>query len=78
MVRKEGLKRVHDVSDDDSGLDVDLTGAVVQVHGTWAKGPGHTDNPAAADAELGRAMFEVIADAVAGFYSNFAGLPEIS
>ena len=77
MVREEGLKRVHDVSEDDSGLDVDLTGAVVQVHGTWAKGPGHTDNPAAADAELGRAMFEVIADAVADFYSNFAGLTAI-
>jgi creatinine amidohydrolase len=74
LVREEGLKQVRDVSHDDSGLDVDLTGATVQMHGTWGKGPGHSDNPAAADAELGRAMFEVITEAVATFYTNFASV----
>lgn len=76
LVRAEGLKQVRDVSEDNTGLDVDLTGAVVQPHGVWAKGPGHTDNPAAADPELGRAMFDVIADAVADFYVNYASLPD--
>jgi len=47
----------------------------VQTYGTFQAGPGHTDNPADATAELGNAMLEVIVAEVAQFYRNFAKVP---
>lgn len=72
LVSEEGLGRVYDVSGEGDSLDIDLAGATVQIHGAWQKGPGHTDNPADATAELGQALFETIVGAVANFYSEFA------
>lgn len=57
------------------GLSVRLEGAVVQTHGTWGKGPGYTDEPAAATAELGTQMLEIIVQQVATFYRNLAAVP---
>ena len=71
-VDEQARQQVDDVSTADIGLDVDLTGAVVQSHGTWQKGPGHTDNPAAATAELGTAMLEIIVGEVARFFREFS------
>ena len=67
----EALAKVEDQSSAAGGLDVDLTGAVVQTYGTFQAGPGHTDNPADATPELGNAMLEVIVAQVAQFYRNF-------
>ena len=61
-----------DQSNAAGGLDVSLTGAVVQSYGTFQAGPGHTDNPAEATAELGAAMMEVAVAEVAQFFRNFA------
>ena len=52
-----------------------LTGAVVQSYGTFQAGPGHTDNPADATAELGNALLDVIVEEVAQFFRNFAQVP---
>jgi creatinine amidohydrolase len=68
-------QQVDDVSSANIGLDIDLTGAVVQSHGTWQNGPGHTDNPAAATAELGVAMLEIIVAEVARFFREFSKVP---
>ena len=64
-----------DQSDTAAGLDVPLTGAVVQSYGTFQAGPGHTDNPADATAELGNALLDVIVEEVAQFFRNFAQVP---
>jgi creatinine amidohydrolase/Fe(II)-dependent formamide hydrolase-like protein len=66
---------VTDMEGKDSGLDVDLTGAVVQTHGAWGKGPGHTDNPAAASAELGEKLLDIAATEVARFFRDFSKVP---
>jgi creatinine amidohydrolase len=55
----------------DNGLDAPLEGAVVQEHGTWAAGPGYSDNPAAATAEAGEVYLEVIVQRVADFLVAF-------
>jgi len=75
LVSQAGIAKTSDQSAVDDGLDVDLAGAVVQVHGTWQKGPGHTDNPAAASAEEGQALLDIIIDAVADFYIGFRATP---
>jgi creatinine amidohydrolase/Fe(II)-dependent formamide hydrolase-like protein len=49
-----------------------LAGATVQVHGAWAASVGYTDNPAAASAEEGRALLEVIVQRVSEFLAAFA------
>ena len=67
--------KVKDMSAEDSGLDVDLTGAVVQTYGAWGRGPGHTDNPAAANAELGERLLEVMVAEVARFFRDFSRVP---
>ena len=67
--------KVKDMADEVSGLDADLTGAVVQTYGAWGKGPGHTDNPAAASAELGEKMLEVLVAEVARLFRDFARVP---
>lgn len=66
---------VDDVDAAALGLSVRLEGAVVQTHGAWGRGPGHTDNPAAADAGLGTQMLAVIVEKVAGFFRSVAALP---
>lgn len=75
LVREEIRQATTYASPEDLGLDVDLAGAMVQVHGTWGKGPGHTDHPATASAELGEALLEVMVDAIAEFYVGFGDVP---
>jgi len=75
LVREEVRLATKYASPEDLGLDVDLAGAMVQVHGTWGKGPGHTDHPAKASAELGTALLEVMVEAIAEFYAGFAAVP---
>ena len=74
LVREEVRQATRYAAPEELGLDVDLAGAVVQVHGTWGKGPGHTDHPAQASAELGRALLEVLVEAIAEFYAGFAAV----
>ncbi len=74
-VDADALAKVEDQSKAAGGLDVALTGAVVQTYGTFQAGPGHTDNPADATAELGNAMLEIIVEEVAQFYRDFATIP---
>ena len=74
-VDEEARQKVKDVSQADEGLDVDLSGAVAQSYGTWQAGPGYTDNPAEATAELGEAMLDIIVVQVAHFFREFARLP---
>ncbi len=78
-VDEDARSKVRDMEDEGSGLDVDLTGAVVQTYGAWGKGPGHTDNPAAATGELGGKMLDIIVAEVARFFRDFAKVagPEI-
>jgi len=47
----------------------------VQTHGAWGKGPGHTDNPAAASAELGEKLLDIAATEVARFFRDFSKVP---
>lgn len=75
LVSQEGIAKTSDQSESDEGLDVDLAGAMVQVHGTWQRGPGHTDDPAAASAEQGKVLLDTIVDAVADFYLGFHAVP---
>jgi len=75
LVREDVRQATKFARPEDLGLDVDLAGATVQVHGTWGKGPGHTDHPAAASAELGQALFDVMVDAVAEFLVGFGEVP---
>jgi creatinine amidohydrolase len=74
-VDADALASVKDESEADSGLDVNLAGAVVQTYGAWPASPGHTDNPAAATPELGHAMLEIMVAEVARFYSDFERIP---
>jgi len=74
-VNAEALAAVEDQSAAAAGLDANLTGATVQTYGVFQAGPGHTDNPADASAELGNAMLDVIVAEVAQFYRNFASAP---
>jgi creatinine amidohydrolase len=71
-VDEEARGKVRDMEKEGSGLDVPLTGAVVQTHGAWGKGPGHTDNPAAATAELGTKLLDIAAREVAQFFRDFS------
>jgi len=59
----------------DSGLDVGLEGGTVQEYGTWAAGPGYSDNPAAATAEAGQACLDIIVQRTADFLIAFHRLP---
>lgn len=71
LVFADGLAQTEDVSKKNLGLMVPLTGATVQVNGAWGAGPGYTDEPAAATADEGKAMLEVIVEEVAGLLVNF-------
>jgi creatinine amidohydrolase len=65
-----------DMSAESTGLDVELTGAVVQTYGAWSRSPGHTDDPAAASAGLGKQMLDIIVEQVACFFRNFGRAPD--
>lgn len=71
LVSQEGLKQTKDQSQAKGGLFAALTGGTVQVHGAWAASVGYTDDPAAATAEEGRAMLEIIVQRVADFLVAF-------
>lgn len=72
LINDEGMSRVQDMSTAAGGLFNPMAGATVQSHGTWADGPGYTDNPAAATAEEGQAILDVVVERVAEFYTAFA------
>jgi creatinine amidohydrolase len=74
-VDEEARARTRDATREGAGLDVPLTGAVVQTYGTWGKGPGHTDHPGAASAELGHRLLTIMVDCVAQFFRNFSQVP---
>ena len=74
-VDSEALAKVSDMSAENTGLDVDLAGAVVQTYGAWGAGPGHTDNPAAATPELGKALLEILVREVARVLRDFGQIP---
>jgi len=68
-------QQVDDVSADDIGLNIDLTGAVAQSYGVWQKGPGHTDDPKQATPELGNALLEITVAEAARFLREFSRHP---
>ena len=72
LVDQEAIADMGDEIQENAGLDVGLSGAMVQVHGEWQAGLGYTDNPADASPEEGKAMLEIITDSVASFYAAFA------
>jgi creatinine amidohydrolase len=74
-VNENARQNVRNMAEEESGLDVDLTGATVQTYGAWGKGPGHTDNPAAASADVGAKMIDIIVAEVARFFRDFSKLP---
>lgn len=72
LVSQEGMSRIVDQSGKRAGIfSKDLVGGTVQRHGTWAVSVGYTDNPAAATAEEGKAMLEIIVQRVADFIVAF-------
>ena len=73
LVDQEAIADMGDEIQENAGLDVGLSGAMVQVHGEWQAGLGYTDNPADASPEEGKAMLEIITDSVATFYAAFSG-----
>lgn len=74
-VDEKARAKVTDVEKAGQGLDVPLTGAVVQTHGAWGKSPGHTDNPALATAELGEQLLDIAVNEVAQFFRDFSKVP---
>lgn len=72
LVDQEAIADMGDQIQENTGLDVGLSGALVQAHGEWQAGLGYTDNPADGSAEEGAAMLEIIVDSVATFYAAFA------
>ena len=71
LIDPAGMGEVQDLSAKREGLFAPLSGAPVQRHGAWAVGAGYTDNPAAASAEEGNALLEVVAARVAEFLVAF-------
>jgi creatinine amidohydrolase/Fe(II)-dependent formamide hydrolase-like protein len=71
LIDPVGLAQAQSVAQN-QGLFAPLAGATVQVHGAWAASVGYTDNPAAASAEEGRALLEVIVQRVSEFLAAFA------
>ena len=72
LVPAEGLAQTEDLTKAPSGLFGAMAGATVQSHGGWAAGTGYTDNPAAASAEEGTAILEIVVAQVANFFRAFA------
>lgn len=71
LIDPEGLKQVRDLSQEKGGLFAAMSGATMQKHGAWAASTGYTDNPAAASAEEGRALLEVVTRRVSEFFIAF-------
>ncbi len=72
LVNQEGLAQTRDQSRSDGGLfSKALVGGTVQRHGTWAASTGYSDKPAAASAEVGRQMLDIVVNKVAEFYVAF-------
>jgi len=72
LVNTEGLGQTRDQSTTNQGLfSQALVGGTVQVHGAWAASTGYSDNPAAATAEEGKAMLEIVVSTVADFLVAF-------
>lgn len=74
-VDEKARTAVTDMEGEATGLDARITGAVVQTHGAWGEGPGHTDNPAVATAELGSKLLDIAVDEVATFFRDFIKVP---
>lgn len=72
LITPEGLAQTRDVTRTKHGLFGSMAGATVQVHNAWASGVGYTDNPAAATAEEGRAILDIVVKSVADFFAAFA------
>lgn len=73
LVNPEGLAQTTDQSNVEGGLfSAALTGGTVQVHGTWAASTGYSDAPAAATAEEGKAMMDIVVSKVADFFVAFS------
>jgi creatinine amidohydrolase len=71
LIDPDGLAQVKDLTQQRAGLFAPLTGATVQRHGAWAASTGYTDNPAAASAEEGKALLEVVVQRVTDFLVAF-------
>ncbi|MEX1018584.1 MAG: creatininase family protein [Litorilinea sp.] len=71
LVDADALAKVEDASAKSGGIFGRLVGGMVQTHGTWAVSDGHSDNPALASADEGRALLDVITDQVAEFFVTF-------
>ena len=71
LVDRATLDQMGSDMQENTGLDVGLSGAVVQVHGEWQAGAGYTDNPADACESDGRALLDIIVRAIADFYIAF-------
>jgi creatinine amidohydrolase len=72
LVNQEGLGQTVDQSKKDQGLfSKALVGGMVQRHGVWAASTGYSDNPAAATADEGRALLEIVVERVAEFIVAF-------
>jgi creatinine amidohydrolase len=71
LIDPTGLAQTPDLSQQQRGLFAPLAGATIQKHGAWAAGLGYTDNPAAATAEKGQAILDVVVQSVADFLVAF-------
>jgi len=72
LIDSEGMAQVTDQSKATKGIFGAMTGATVQIHGSWGEGGGYTDYPVESSAEEGNALLEVIVTQVSNFYANFS------
>jgi creatinine amidohydrolase len=71
LVDRATLEQMGTEVQENAGLDVDLAGAMVQVHGEWQAGAGYTDCPADASEADGQALIDIIVRSIADFYVAF-------
>ena len=71
LVDADTLAETLDMTQTAQGLFSAMDGATVQVHGAWGASVGYTDKPAAATAEQGEALLEIVVDRVASFFAAF-------
>jgi len=72
LVDRDALVQLGDTFEPPGRIFEHLSGATVQTHGVWAAGPGVSDNPVTAGAEIGRACLEIMVEQVADFLMAFA------
>ena len=72
LVDQETMVGLPDAQVEDVGLYGNMAGATVQVHGAWARGPGYTDYPSQATAEVGRAYLDLMVSSLAELMVTFA------